>query len=518
MRVPLSLLAGGLALLTGCQSIGDQKVTPAETRKSVSTAPRIVAPITPESSQTPEHDDVWERIRTGMALPIPDQKLVDHYRDWYIEHPQHLAVISERAEPFMYIIVEELEKRELPIELALLPIVESAFDPYAYSNRSAMGLWQFTSPMAEYFGLEMNWWYDGRRDVPAATVAALDMLEYLYEKTGENWLYALAAYNSGEGRVLNAVKQNEKKQLDTDFWSLKLPAETKGYVPKLLALADVIKHADAYGISLNPIANEPQVEVIDVGEQIDLALAAELAGMSIEELQALNPGYNQWATSPNGQHDLVIPLNKAEQFKAGLATIDDNQRITWERYRIKSGDNLSLIAKRYRTTTEAIRGINGLKNNTIVAGKDLMVPVSSRIPVNSLLASASGILPASAIPAASERFYQVKAGDTLWQIAKSHGVSPDRLALWNKLSLNAKIRVGQQLTLWADEPQRQDADSGAIQTLHYEVRHGDSLALIANKFKVKVEDLVKWNRLQKVKYIKPGQKLRLLVNAGKMTS
>lgn len=234
-------------------------------------------------------------------MPVPDKKLVKQYREWYIKHPAHLARVSERAAPFMYLITEELEKRNMPIELALLPIVESAFDPFAYSHGSASGLWQFTSPMAKYFGLKMNWWYDGRRDVPAATHAALDMLQYLHDKTDGNWLYAIAAYNTGEGRVLNAVKQNKRRGLPIDFWSLDLPRETERYVPQLLALADVIKHADKYGIKLAHIPNKPAIDVINVGSQIDLSFAADLADMTLSDLHRLNPGYNRWSTALKGR-------------------------------------------------------------------------------------------------------------------------------------------------------------------------------------------------------------------------
>ncbi|MGL4475082.1 MAG: transglycosylase SLT domain-containing protein, partial [Shewanella sp.] len=266
MRLSKIMLVVGIALLTGCQSFDN---TEAELPQAKVTR----APVTPEEiivETTPEPvviTDVWQRVREQLEFPIPDEKLVNQYRDWYIKHPEHLATISERASPFMFMIVEQLEQRNLPMELALLPIVESAFDPFAYSHGAASGLWQFTSPMAKHFGLSMNWWYDGRRDVPAATTAALDMLEYLHGKTHNNWLYAIAAYNTGEGRVLNAVKRNRAKGQSTDFFSLSLPRETERYVPQLLALADVIKNADKYGIKLTPIANEPVLEVIDVGSQ-----------------------------------------------------------------------------------------------------------------------------------------------------------------------------------------------------------------------------------------------------------
>ena len=453
-------------------------------------------------------------------MPIPDQELINKYRDWYINNPQHLERISERAKPFMYLIVEELEKRHLPIEIALLPIIESAFDPFAYSPSAASGLWQFTSPMANHFGLEMNWWYDGRRDVPAATIAALDMLEYLHNKTDQNWLYALAAYNTGEGRVLNAIKKNESKGLNTDFWSLKLPRETERYVPQLLALADVIKNADEYGITLNPIPNQPMVEIIDVGSQIDLSLAADLAQMSIERLHKLNPGFNRWATSPHGPHQLVVPIAKADDFKQALAETDISDRVKWDRYQIRSGDSLAAIAKRYKTTPTAIKSINKLKGNTIVAGKYLLIPVSAREQTANQ-ATANVSTKAQTLASTKSKYlldYTVKSGDTLWDIAKSHRVTVSQLNSWNHLTKNDKLRVGQNLSIWATDGGQDKTGSPVLRTVTYKVKSGDSRSLIANKFSISVKDLIKWNQFEKSKYIKPGQTLKLLVDVTQITS
>ena len=518
MRVSLYLLAGGFTLLSGCQTLGTQDVTSTDSDTIANTE---VAPQKPELlvlQQPQEVSDVWERIRLDMALPIPDKKLVNQYRDWYIKHPQHLELISERARPFMYLIVEELEKRNLPIEIALLPIVESAFDPFAYSHGAASGLWQFTSPMAAHFGLQMDWWYDGRRDVPAATTAALDMLEYLYDKTGNNWLYALAAYNTGEGRVLNAIKHNEQRDLNTDFWSLNLPRETQRYVPQLLALADVIKNADEYGITLAPIPNQPRVEVIDVGGQIDLALAADLAQMSIERLHKLNPGFNRWATSPEGPHLLVVPVDKADDFKQALAETDQSERVSWERYQIKSGDSIGLIAKRYHTTPQAIRSINKMKNNTIIAGKHLLIPVSSRENTGAVTVSNGVKNKPHSNRANYQLDYQVKSGDSLWKIANDHKVSVKQLISWNKMTAKDKLAVGQSLIIWTNKSGDDKTGSPVMRTVSYKVGSGDSLALIANRFSVTVHDLVRWNKLEKTKYIQPGQTLKLLVDVTQVTS
>ncbi|WOT06627.1 lytic transglycosylase [Shewanella youngdeokensis] len=518
MRVPILFVAGGFALLTGCQNLGNQPTT-----KTPETAPQVVeevvvAPVIAEEIQPVEITDIWQRIRLNMQMDVPDEKLVRQYRDWYIKHPQHLERVSERATPFMFLIVEELEKRNLPIELALLPIVESAFDPFAYSHGAASGLWQFTSPMARHFGLQMNWWYDGRRDVPAATIAALDMLEYLYGKTGQNWLYAIAAYNTGEGRVINAAKRNKSKGIATDFWHLNLPRETERYVPQLLALADVIKHADKYGITLTPISNKAKIEVVEVGSQIDLALAAELANMTTSELHQLNPGFNRWATAPEGPHSLVLPIDKAAAFKVALNNTKTSDRLNWERYKIKSGDSLGVIAKRYRTSVSAIKSVNNIKGNTIVAGKYLLIPVAAKNLDEYLLSAEQRKSRKQDKSRGQQKLtYKVKSGDSLWKIAKQHKVKTSQLASWNSMAPKDPLQIGQKLVIWTGKSTTtKQSLTEVLRTVNYKVRNGDSLARIANKFNVTVSDLVRWNALEKSKYIQPGQTLKLYVDMTKV--
>ncbi|NKZ40750.1 lytic transglycosylase [Shewanella algae] len=509
-QIRFFMLAGSLSLLGGCQLLSQAPESTAEAPVKATPAPVITQ--APQVITEPEVavTDVWQRIRSQLNMPVPDEKLVRQYRQWYINNPRHLEQISERAAPFMYLIVEQIEERKLPMELALLPIVESAFDPFAYSHGAASGLWQFTAPMALHFGLEINWWYDGRRDVPAATAAALNMMEYLYDKTGENWLYAIAAYNTGEGRVLNAVKRNRQKGQATDFWSLSLPKETERYVPQLLALADVIKNADKYGINLTPIANEQKLEVVDVGSQIDLALAARLAGMEVNELQQFNPGFNRWATAPEGPHKLVLPLDKAKEFEIALASTEPSERLNWLRYKIRKGDSLGVIAKKHHTSIDVIRSVNGISGNNIVAGKHLLIPVAlkdaSAYPLSKeqrLGQNKSG---------KSKRSYQVKSGDSLWQIAKDNGVSVNELVKWNGISAKTPLRPGKQLTIWTKASGKSQNANAVMRTVKYKVRSGDSLARIASKFNVTVDDLLEWNQLKASKYLQPGQMLTLFVD------
>lgn len=511
MRIQIFFIAGSLALLSGCQSL-NQTTTDDTTQTQKPVRPTIsLAKV--DSIQTldlVEVNDVWQRIRLSLNFPIPDQKLVNQYRQWYIKHPQHLKRVSQRAEPFLYMIVEEIEKRGLPIELALLPIVESAFDPFAYSHGAASGLWQFTAPMAKYFGLKMNWWYDGRRDVPAATIAALDMLEYLYKKTNGNWLYAMAAYNTGEGRVLNAIKKNKQQGKRTNFWSLDLPRETERYVPQMLALADVIKNADKYGIKLMPIKNKPLIKVVDIGGQIDLALAADLANMTTSELHKLNPGYNRWSTAPDGQHKLVLPVDKALSFTLALTTTPSDERVTWKRYQIKSGDSLGLIAQRYHTTISAIRDVNDVTGNIIVIGQHLLIPVAAKTPEQYAYSASQRKLSKQKNKRKGKANYTVKSGDSFSTIANRYKVSISQLASWNNMAAKDILNIGKNLTIWTNTKHKKT--SSLTRTVNYTVKQGDSLARIATKFKISVTDLVRWNALEESRYIRPGQKLKLFVN------
>ncbi|MCL1049030.1 LysM peptidoglycan-binding domain-containing protein [Shewanella abyssi] len=518
MRVPILFVAGGIALLTGCQTLSNQPTSEGTPAAPIAAGKVVVESAQPEVVEVVEVTDIWQRIRLNMQMDIPDEKLVRQYRDWYIKHPQHLKRVSERATPFMFLIVEELEKRNLPIELALLPIVESAFDPFAYSHGAASGLWQFTSPMARHFGLQMNWWYDGRRDVPAATIAALDMLEYLYDKTGNNWLYAIAAYNTGEGRVINAAKRNKKKGIPTDFWHLNLPRETERYVPQLLALADVIKNADEYGIVLTPISNKPQIEIIEIGSQIDLALAAELADMTTSALHKLNPGFNRWATAPAGPHNLVLPVEKAAAFKVALNNTQTSDRLNWERYKIKSGDSLGVIAKRYRTTVSALKSVNDINGNTIVIGKFLLIPVAAKNLDEYLLSAEQRKNRKQNKTRGQQKLtYKVRSGDSLWKIAKQHKIKTSQLASWNSMAPKDPLQIGQKLVIWTgDSTVSKQSLTEVMRTISYKVRSGDSLARIASKFNVKVSDLVRWNSLEKSKYIQPGQTLKLYVDMTKV--
>lgn len=381
-----------LLLLSGCQSLQTESNTSAapetnasqakssqQTAKKVKPSDKTLENVAPEQPVvTPQtQEDVWQRIAMQLSLEVPDHEKVDYYRTWYLKHPNHLKTVSQRATPFLYLITEKIEARDLPLELALLPVVESSFDPFAYSHGSAAGLWQFVPGTGKMYGLEQNFWYDGRRDVAAATDAALDYLTYLNKRFDGDWNHAIAAYNSGGGRVSSAIRKNNKLGKPIDFFSLDLPKETSGYVPKLLALADIVANQEKYGIEIPAIPNKPVLALIDPKEQLDLAIAAQYAGLNVKELQSYNPAYNQWSTAPDGPYQLLIPVDKAEQF---IAKVEENRGkgMKMVRYKVRSGDTLSVLAEKHNTTSEVIRSANSLSGNNIRVGQYLLIPTSQK--------------------------------------------------------------------------------------------------------------------------------------------
>ena len=467
-----------------------------------------------ENVQAPvEFDDVWKRVAYQLSINVPQNRQVVSERNWYAKHPSYIKRVTKRAEPFLHFIVDEIEKREMPIELALLPIVESAFDPFAYSHGRASGLWQFIPGTGNRFQLKQSWWYDGRRDVIAATHAALDYLSFLHKTLDGDWLNAIAAYNSGEGRVLRAIKRNRKKHLPTDFWSLDLPKETSSYVPKLLALADLLKRNDEFNLAWQPIANAPHIAVVDAKQQIDLAKAAELAGMKLEELHHLNPGYNQWATDPKGPHKFVVPITKADKFRDNLANLSANERMAWSRYVVRSGDTLGGIAKKFNTSLAVLKDVNKIKSNIIRVKQPLLIPTSSKALKDYTLTADNRLVKTQNKKRGANRLnYTVKSGDTLWDISNEFDVSTRSLAKWNGMAPKDPIRPGQKLVIWKNKVSEKQSDNAIMRAVTYKVRSGDSVARIAQKFKVSVGDIAKWNQLDLKKYLKPGQALKLYVD------
>jgi len=460
-----------------------------------------------------EIKDVWQRVRNQLNFEFEDNKRIAAQRNWYLKHPNYMNRVAKRAKPFLHLIVDKLEQQNMPLELVLLPIVESAFDPFAYSHGRAAGMWQFIPSTGKRFGMKQTWWYDGRRDVMASTQGAIDYLNYLVNMYDGNWLHALAAYNSGEGRVKRAIKKNKKAGKPTDFWNLDLPKETRAYVPKLLALADILTNSDKYNFDWPKIDNIPLSQEVMVGSQIDLALAAEMAGLTVKELHALNPGYNRWATDPNGPYNLLLPIDKVEKFSTELAKKDSSQRLNWVRHKVKSGDSLLKLAKKYHTTTDIISKVNELKSNVIIAGEHLIIPVALKSLDTYSLSQEQRLAKTQSKKSGTYKLnHTVKSGDTFWDLSREYKVNLRQLAKWNGMAPRDTLRPGKKLVVWVNNVSKGQRKDAVMRTLTYTVRNGDSLARIAGKFNVKVSDIQKWNQSKLKKYLQPGQKLKILVD------
>jgi membrane-bound lytic murein transglycosylase D len=370
------LLLLGLAL-AGCGHLAGAPASDLAPRMA-GRAPRAPAPAPgapPAAGATSDFADLFARLRSGFALPVVEQDAVRREIERYRAHPSCLERTLGRGRRYLHHIVEALDARGLPQELALLPAVESDFDPFALSRRRAAGLWQFLPATGRSYGLAQDWWTDDRRDVREATRAALDHLTALRDEFGGDWLLALAAYNAGPSRVRRAIARSERSGRPVDFFALDLPAETRRYVPRLLALARLVAEPRAFGIELPEIPNAPYFARVDVAHQIDLDHVADLAGIPREELRALNPGFRRWATAPDGPHELLVPARDEQRFEQVLAELPPSQRLRLVRHRVEGGDTLSEIAHRHGIPLEALRSVNRIRGSRIRAGQDLLVPL-----------------------------------------------------------------------------------------------------------------------------------------------
>ncbi|WOX05378.1 LysM peptidoglycan-binding domain-containing protein [Microbulbifer pacificus] len=456
--------------------------------------------------------DIWQRLRQGFTLDRQLQRpKVREYVDYFSTNQGYMAKVTERSRRYIFHVAEQLEQANIPMEFALLPIVESAYDPFAYSHAQASGMWQFIPATGRSFGLNQNWWYDGRRDVVESTRAASEYFNYLAAKFDGDWLLVLAAYNAGEGTVRRAIERNQRNGKGTSFWDLKLPRETRSYVPQLLALAEIVSSPERYQVPLHEVGNSPYYTAVNVGSQIDLAQAAELASVEIEELYLLNPGYSRWATDPEGDHRLLIPSDKSAHFLEALDKLPTDQRVTWQRYRVARGDTLSVIARRYETTVAAIQQTNKLRNSGIRAGQTLLIPSASGPGTQYAYSIDQRVQRRQSSGNGQKTNYTVRPGDTLWGIARSMSVKVRELASWNNMAPGDTLRPGQTLVAYSDSG-NSDTQSRTTRKVSYKVRNGDSLYRIARKFSIDISDIVRWNKLSKNGYLQPGQRLTLFVD------
>lgn len=438
-----------MLFLAGCQSLpplADAEGQPEAAADSPDEAqpPLFVASDTPPAMEVdPAPDDLWARIRGQLQWQSIDTTSVTGARRSYLGQQNYLPIVANRANYYLFHIVEEVEKRGMPIEIALLPLVESTLNPFATSPSSAAGLWQIMPATGRHLNLARTWWYDGRLDLRDSTRAALDYLEELHRDFDGDWLLALAAYNSGKGRVMRAQKANRRKGLATDFWSLKLPRETRDYVPRLIALTQIVADPSRHGAVLPAVPNAPSFEIVATGGQLELYRAAELAGIDLRTLRAFNPGQLRWATAPDMPHELLLPPGSAGRFTEGLASLSPDDRVQWQHYRIQRGDSLIRIANRFDTEVALLREVNGVRGNMIRAGDTMLIPKGDGWAGSLALASGG--------KSVRERRYRVRRGDSLYRIAGKFKVSINDIIAWNALDPDRYLQPGQNLTLYVGD-------------------------------------------------------------------
>jgi membrane-bound lytic murein transglycosylase D len=405
----------------------------AAVRQEIKDRPRAILSI----DRTAPLDDLWQRIRHGFAMPDLDNALVREKTRYYAARPEYLQRIFDRSRLYLYHIVEEIEKRGLPTELALLPMVESAFNPMAYSRAHASGLWQFIPGTGRRFELEQNWWYDGRRDIVESTNAALDYLTKLHEMHGD-WHLALASYNWGENAVARAIARNRAAGKPADYASLGMPPETREYIPKLQALKNIIADPAPFAIDLGPIPNQPYFATVTKLRDIDVSLAARLAEMPVADFIALNPGFSRPYIRAAVTPRIVLPADKVDVFHDNLTRLGDKSLVSWKTYHPKQGETFESIAKKHGMQLGQLKEVNGIAPRAKAVPRLLVVSTNGT-------ARPLPIMYAPPIPVTTRRiFYKVKAGETLAAIAQKHHVSVEDIKRWNGVS---QALAGRTLTI-----------------------------------------------------------------------
>jgi len=417
-------------------------------------------------------DNLWDELRAEFSLPhYEDNPYVQDQINWFMRHPAYVMESANRAGPYLYFILQQARMRHLPAEVVLLPMIESAYNPFAYSSAGAAGIWQMMPNTASGFGIKQDWWFDGRRDVVASTRAALDYLVYLGSFFEGNWLLALGAYDTGEGNILSAIKRNVRDGKSTSFWFLPVAEETREYVPRLLALASIITHPEKYPVNFPSIPNAPYLAQMDIGGQIQLTHAATLAGLSLKKLKSLNPGYNRPETNPRGPSKLILPIENVEQFSENLArsprylqkpdpllasalkpkvienvelknlktTVLKNIQAHYNLqpgdtlYMTRKGDTIEKIAHHFHTDASAIYAANP-HSRTIHSGDKLIIPTHITQQAHHYML------------APGDTIYMVRKEDTLDKIATKFHTSPSAIRV-NNLLTNNKIQEGDRLVI-----------------------------------------------------------------------
>ena len=476
-----------------------------------------VAPETIENSKQSiesknQTEDLWQIIRNDFGFPEMDNNLVRKHVKFYSERPEYFERILKRANIYLPYIYQKVDSMGMPSEIALLPIIESAYNPRARSQAGAVGLWQFMPFTGKQYGLKQNWWYEGRRDIIASTQAALDYLHYLHLMFDKDWSLALAAYNAGENGINRAIRNNQNQNKSTRYSDLKLKQETRNFVPKLIAVKNIIANPEAYGINLPKLSNEPAFEIIQFNFQVDLTILAYWTEIQKYELEQLNPGLRRTITPPGGPHRVLVPSDKYDRVVSWISDLHPSHAVVTVMYQVKPGDVLGTIAQRYNVSVASIKSINSMNSDLIRIGEVIRIPNPSSISQHAEFIHHND-------EAGRQFIHQVQRGDMLEEIAQIYNVSVAKLRTANSLNSDS-IQVGQKLHIPIPNSIGQFASTpdAAYTTLTtgtrfvHKVKLGESLWRIARLYQVNVTNLLNWNDIDGSTYIHPGQSIVVYTN------
>lgn len=466
MRLRSTLILPVIVVLAACATTAPPPVTPDPPPLIVAVIPdpSPLPPVPPAAPRPPKDPelfpaaagadleplpapvgDIWERIIAGYAIADLDGPLVEKWEQWYAARPEYVARMVDRSRRYLYHIVTEVTARRMPTEIALLPMIESAYNPTAMSTSRASGIWQFIPSTGRHYGLAQNFWVDSRRDVLAATDKALTYLDKLHGDF-DDWQLALAGYNWGEGNVGKAIARNKLRGLATDYESLDMPAETRNYLPKLQAVKNLVRDPEKYGLALADIPDAPFFAAVKTNRRMDTRRAAELAELSLEDFLALNPQHNRPVIAGADEHSILLPIDNAEIFAAKLE-LTQQPLVSWQAYRLKANEMLAQVATRYSMSVETLRAVNGIgPKSRVPVGHTLLVP-SERPSKEAAESLKQAVF--TAVPSGRTFYYTTKRGDTLHGIATRYGVTVSDLKTWNGLSRDA-LNSGRALRVTSD--------------------------------------------------------------------
>jgi len=444
-------------------------------------------------SEVSQYASIWERIAKEGSLKYSLNSEVEFYITSYLKEDAKFDELLLKAEPFIFEVIKELEKYHLPIEFALIPFVESSYDPFSVSPSGATGLWQFMPTTARIYGLKWSWWKDDRHNPYLSTKAAVRYLAYLYNRFNRDPLLAIAAYNAGPTFIEKQVKNNKRNGLPTDFWSLNVSRQTQNHIPKFLALVEIINNANTLGIDMPIIKNQKTIELVKVQEQFEILTFSEFIGISPEVFYTLNTGFTKWASPPAKDIEIYLPVELVEEFQSSQASYFENHQMRWVTHKVERGDSLWKIASRYDVTVDDLKLVNSLSKDLLSLDQVILVPLNHE--------SATLFIPYQA--------HIVSEGDTLWALGKTYGISPNTIASKNGLTINTPLQIGRKLNIGNKSIYR--TLEAKQRTILYSVKQGDTLYRIADIFNLDIAKIRELNNLENDS-LEPGQIIKLVIS------